>query len=117
MLQTGLKDVEGKVLGQFGLGKHDGSSDANALYVRVANGGGGLGGGLTGGGGSLGKLGNLGGFGSDTSGITGQGGLSDDSSIRRRIRIGWIHSAGSFGVVGERARTGSRWCWWSIGDT
>ena len=40
LLKTGLKDVEGQVLGKFGLsaGKRDGSSASSALYVQLANG-------------------------------------------------------------------------------
>ena len=71
-LKTGFKDIEGLALGKFGLGggKHDGSSEANALYVRLA------------GSANPVKIGGaakgLAGFGSDTNGLTGQGPLAAD---------------------------------------
>jgi hypothetical protein len=100
LMKTGLGDIEGSILGKFGFGgKHDGSTEANALYVRIAGGGGA-------------KVGAI--LGSDTGGLTGQGLLGDaDSSggftgfLGKLAHFAGFFAAGgdlpanSFGIVGE----------------
>jgi hypothetical protein len=108
LLNTGLKDIEGKALKQFGLGGKPQGTPNDPIWIRNAGGGGiGSNGGIingtdvnTGGthsGGFLNNLRNLGGFGSDTNGITGQGPLGgNDFSF-----AGGVIPAGQFSTVGS----------------
>ncbi len=59
LLKTGLQRAEGAVLGGLGFGKADGSTEASALWVRMASGTGSAGSAL---GGLLGKIPFIGGF-------------------------------------------------------
>jgi hypothetical protein len=82
LAKSGLEKAEGFGLQALGLGKRDGSTAANALYVQMTGGAGG---------GGMPNLASI--FGSSKANVTGPGGDSAVANMAGKGLLGWLNNS------------------------